>query len=130
MVVFEECSQAAWLWSELQGDADDVFVCDPRKDSGLRGVKKSDKHDARSQAERALSGSLHRVWHGGEDLQKLRYAVQHYQSLTEQMIRLKNQFKSVFRCRGIRTGAGAYSPKRRKELFLFSIWSYTNRVLG
>ena len=90
MVVFEECSQAAWLWSELQGDADDVFVCDPRKDSGLRGVKKSDKHDARSQAERALSGSLHRVWHGGEDLQKLRYAVQHYQSLTEQMIRLKN----------------------------------------
>jgi hypothetical protein len=34
-VVFEEGTQAAWLWSELQGICDDVFVCDPRAAAGL-----------------------------------------------------------------------------------------------
>jgi len=49
-VVFEEGTQASWLWSELQGVCDDVFVCDPRQNRNLSGQFKSDRNDARNLA--------------------------------------------------------------------------------
>ena len=115
-VVFEEGTQAAWLWSEFQGICDDVFVCDPRANAELSGQFKSDKKDARNLAHRAHANLLKRVWHGGKELQSLREAVRTYQALTEENVRLKNQLRAVFRGRGITVGSMAYQLKSRKKI--------------
>jgi len=112
-VVFEECCQADWLWSELEPLCDDVLVCDPRANK-QRG-QKSDRIDARKLAERARLGALSRVWHAGKELQDLRQAVFSYRSLTAHSIRLKNQVKGVFRSRGLRGGSAAYQPETRAK---------------
>jgi transposase len=115
-VVFEEGTQAAWLWSEFQGICDDVFVCDPRANSELSGQFKNDKNDARNLAHRARANLLKRVWHGGKELQSLREAVRTYQALTEESTRLKNQLRAVFRGCGITVGSRAYILKSRKKV--------------
>jgi transposase len=115
-VVFEEGTQAAWLWSELQGMCDDILVCDPRQNRELSGQFKTDKNDARNLALRAQGNLLKRVWHGGKELQSLREAVRTYQCLTEQSTRLKNQLKAVFRGCGVATGSKAYSAKTRTKI--------------
>lgn len=113
-VVFEEGTQAAWLWSELHGICDDVFVCDPRAAAGMSGQFKNDRNDARNLARQAQGNLLKRVWHGGKELQSLRESVRAYQNLTEENVRLKNQLKAVYRGCGIRIGKRAYSPESRK----------------
>lgn len=115
-VVFEEGTQAAWLWSELNGICDDVLVCDPRKNRGLSGQFKNDRNDARNLAKRAQAKLLERVWHGGQELRSLREAVRAYQGLTEESTRLKNQLRAVFRGRGIKVGNKAYTPESRKRI--------------
>lgn len=112
-LVFEECCQAEWLWSELQPVCDDVFVCDPR--ANRQNGQKSDRIDARKLAERARLGSLNRVWHAGKELQDLRQAVFSYRTLTNHSIRLKNQIKGIFRSWGVRGGSGAYEMETRKK---------------
>jgi hypothetical protein len=73
-VVFEEGTQAAWLWSELRGICDDVLVCEPRAHKPLLGVFKSDKNDTRKLAKHALKEPDQRyfswAWHkyGGQGL--------------------------------------------------------------
>jgi len=115
-VVFEEGTQAAWLWSELHRICDDILVCDPRQVSLIPKKFKSDRNDAKYLARLAQCGLLKRVWHGGKELQGLREAVRTYQSFTEESVRLKNQIKAVFRGCGIAVGDKAYSPKSRKEV--------------
>lgn len=115
-VVFEEGTQAAWLWSEFRSICEDVLVCDPRQNRHLSGEFKSDRRDARNLGFRARTGLLRRVWHGGRELQSLREAVRCYQSLNEQNVRLKNQLKAVFRANGIRVGNKAYNEQSRKEV--------------
>lgn len=115
-VVFEEGTQAAWLWSELHGICDDILVCDPRQNRGLSGQFKSDRNDALNLARRAQGKLLKRVWHGGNELRSLRECVHTYQSLTEENVRLKNQLKAVFRGSGVSVGNKAYSVKSRKKV--------------
>jgi len=115
-VVFEEGTQASWLWSELQGVCDDVFVCDPRQNRNLSGQFKSDRNDARNLALQAKSDNLKRVWHGGQELQSLKESVRAYQCLTEANTRLKNQLKAVFRGCGVAVGQQAYATKSREKV--------------
>lgn len=114
-VVFEEGTQASWLWSELSKVCDDVLVCDPRQNRELSGQFKSDKNDAKNLAKRAQANLLKRVWHGGQELQALRESVRMYQCLTEQSTRLKNQIKAVFRSQGVAVGKLAYDTHKRKK---------------
>ena len=114
-VVFEEGTQAAWLFSELRGIAEEILVCDPRQNVGLSGQFKSDRNDARNLAKRAQQGALTSVWHGGVELQNLKEAVRLYQSLTEESVRLKNQLKAVFRSDGVAVGQKAYQLASRKK---------------
>jgi hypothetical protein len=51
-VVFEECGQAAWLYSVLEPICDDVLVCNPKKNRDLSGNCKNDDRDAYNLAER------------------------------------------------------------------------------
>ena len=114
-VVFEECSQAAWLYSELNYVCNDVFVCNGRKNRKLSGEFKNDVNDARNLAKRARMNELSRVWHGGDNLRNIKEALRCYQVLTEETTRLKNQIKSVFRSNGICVGQKAYAPIGRKK---------------
>lgn len=115
-VVFEECGQAAWLYSVLEPISDDVFVCNPKKNKNLSGHSKSDDSDAFNLAERARVGALSRVWHGGRALQGLRDRLRDYQVLTSESTALKNKLKAVFRNRGIAVGDRAYDAKTRAEV--------------
>lgn len=114
-VVFEEGTQAAWLWSELSHVCDDIFVCDPRQNVHLSGNKKSDQSDAKNLALRARGGLLTRVWHGGEELRSLRESVRMYQTLVEDCVRHKNRLRAVFRGNGLKNGKAAYQTLSRKE---------------
>jgi transposase len=113
-VVFEECTQAGWLWSTLEPLCDDLIVCDPRKIQRTK-EHKSDVIDARVLVEQARLGGLSRVWHGGKDLQELKYAVALYETLTKESTRIKNQIRSVFRGRGVGDGQRAYDKATRKR---------------
>lgn len=115
-VVFEEGTQAAWLWSELSHVCNDVFVCDPRQNSRLSGNQKSDQSDAKNLALRARANLLTRVWHGGEELRSLREAVRLYQTLVEDCVRQKNRLRAVFRGTGLKDGKAAYQSLKRKEV--------------
>jgi|688.fasta_scaffold232156_1 transposase len=115
-LVFEEGTQAAWLWRELNFLCDDTLVCDPRQAANLSGHFKNDKNDARNLGLRAQANLLKPVWHGGAELQALRESVRTYQLFTEQSTRLKNQLKAVFRGVGLRVGTEPYSSKARKEI--------------
>ena len=115
-VVFEECGQAAWLYTVFEPLSDDVFVCNPKKNRDLSGHSKSDDNDALNLAERARLGALSRVWHGGKSLQALRERLRDYQSLTSESTALKNKIKAVFRNRGIVVGSKAYVPDSRIEV--------------
>lgn len=115
-VVFEEGTQAAWLWSELEPICDDILICDPRESSKLASQFKNDKNDARNLSRLARANLLKRVWHGGKALQELKESVRAYQNFTEQSTRTKNQIKAVFRGRGIRPGKDAYNPVTRRKV--------------
>ena len=114
-VVFEECCQSAWLYSELVHVCEDIFVCNGRRNYKLSGEYKNDVNDARNLAKRARMNELERVWHGGNDLRNIKDSLRCYQTLTEETTRLKNQIKSVFRSNGIAIGQLAYSPVSRKK---------------
>jgi transposase len=114
-VVFEQCEQAAWLWSSLEGWSEDVLICNPRENKRLSGEKKSDRSDALNLAEAARRQSLVRVWHGGEDQRKLKERWKQYQILTREQTRLKNQMKGVLRSRGVLATKRLYTMKTRES---------------
>lgn len=114
-IIFEECTQAAWLSSELGNFCEDLFVCNARKNLNLSGEFKSDKNDTRNLAERGRIKALERVWHGGNELRNIKEALHCYQALTQETTRLKNQIKAIFRSNGISVGQKAYNLKTRKE---------------
>lgn len=114
-VVFEECGQAAWLYSVLEPLSDDVLVCNPKKNRDLSGHSKDDDRDAYNLAERARVGGLSRVWHGGKSLQALRDRLRDYQTLTRESTAVKTRIKAVFRNRGIAVGGRAYDEFSRRE---------------
>lgn len=115
-LVFEEGTQAAWLWSELNLLCDDTLVCDPRQAANLSGHFKNDKNDAKNLGLRAQANLLKPVWHGGKELQAIRESVRTYQLFTEQSTRLKNQLKAVFRSSGVKVSSEPYALEARKEV--------------
>lgn len=116
MAVFEECCQAAWLYSVLEPLCDDVLVCNPRKNKHLSDSFKSDLKDAFHLADRGRGGHLSRVWHGGKQFQVLRERLRVYQKLTQESTALKNKIKATFRSRGLRVSDSVYQPQARIEL--------------
>ena len=57
-VTFEETTQAAWLYNVLRAWANEVIVCDPRRNKLLEEGSKADKPDARKLAELLRAGLL------------------------------------------------------------------------
>ena len=110
-VVFEEGTQAQWLYDLLSPRVDRVIVCDRRGEK--RSGNKGDQVDADELSELLRCGGLRAVYHGAGGRADLKELTRAYRNLVEDGTRVMLRLKALFRARAIRTkGGGVYEPKR------------------
>jgi transposase len=115
-VTLEEGSWAVWLHDVLEPHVHQLVVCDPRKNALLKQGNKSDKIDARKLAESLRAGLLSPVYHGENGLRTLRELARSYLTLTQDLTRVMNRIRAVYRGRGIVCASQKiYSPHHRGE---------------
>ncbi len=111
-VVFEEGTQAQWLYDLLSPRVDRVIVCDRRGEK--RSGNKGDQVDADDLSEQLRCGRLRAVYHGAHGRADLKELTRAYRNLVEDGTRVMLRLKALFRARAIRTkGGGVYQPKGR-----------------
>jgi hypothetical protein len=93
-----------------------VLVCDPRRNALLKEGNKSDKVDARKLAELLRTGMLRPVYHGENGLRTLRELGRSYQTISQDLNRVMNRLKALYRGWGIAcAGTQVYAPRYREE---------------
>ena len=113
-VTLEEGTWAAWLQELLQPRVARVVVCNPRRNALLKEGNKSDRVDARKLAELLRAGLLRPVYHGENGVGVLRELARSYLSLTQDLTRVMNRLKALFRSRAIACrGQTVYAPRHR-----------------
>lgn len=105
-VVFEETPMASWLYEILRPHADRVVVCHPTDSAQFRGSK-TDRIDANQLARLLRMDEITEVNHGPEIDTPLKSLVRGHIQITEEVVRVKNQLKSLFRSRNIDTSGEA-----------------------
>ena len=113
-ITFEEGTCAAWLHELLKPHVTRVVVCDPRENALLKAGNKNDRIDARKLADLLRSGLLSPVYHGENGLRTLKELARSYLAVTQDLIRVMNRLKALYRswaipCRGERV----YAPRHR-----------------
>ena len=82
----------------------------------LKDGSKSDKVDARKLAELLRSGMLRPVYHGENGLRTLRELARSYQTISQDLTRVMNRLKALYRGWGIAcAGTQVYAPRSREE---------------
>jgi len=116
-VTLEEGTCAAWLHDLLKPHVAQVLVCDPRKNAPLLKVgNKNDRIDARKLADLLRSGLLSPVYHGDHGVGTLRELARSYLAITQDLIRVMNRLKAIYRGRAIPcSGQQVYAPRYRQE---------------
>lgn len=115
-VTFEEGTWAAWLYDLLKPHVTGLVVCDPRKNALLKEGNKSDKIDARKLADLQRGGYLHSVYHGENGLRTLRELARSYLTISQDLTRVMNRVKALYRSWGIGcAGQQVYAPRHRSE---------------
>src|ERR1017187_6821387 len=115
-VTWEEGTWAAWLYNLLQPQVAQVLVCDPRRNALLKEGNKSDKIDARKLADLLRTGMLRPVYHGEHGLRTLRELGRSYQTLSQDLNRVMNRIKALYRGWSIPcAGTQVYAPRYREE---------------
>src|SRR6266566_4554979 len=115
-VTWEEGTWAAWLYDLLKPHAHQVLVCDPRRNAFLKEGNKSDKIDARKLADLLRTGMLRPVYHGEHGLRTLRELGRSYQTLSQDLNRVMNRIKALYRGWSIPcAGTQGYAPRYREE---------------
>jgi transposase len=115
-VALEEGTCAAWLHDLLQPHVTKVLVCDPRKNSLLKAGNKSDRIDARKLADLLRTGLLSAVYHGDNGLRTLRELARSYLAVTQDLTRVMNRLKALYRSWAIPcAGQQVYAPRYRSE---------------
>lgn len=114
-VTFEEGTQSAWLNDLISPIVAEVIVCNPRHNRLLHSGNKNDRVDARRLAELLRHGSLRAVYHGERGTRTLKELVRSYESLVEEITRVKNRLKAIFRARAISShGRALYRASQRE----------------
>ena len=114
-VTWEEGTWAAWLYDLLKPQVQ-VLVCDPRCNALLKEGNKSDKVDARKLADLLRTGMLRPVYHGENGLRTLRELGRSYQTISQDLNRVMNRLKALYRGWGIAcAGTQVYAPRYREE---------------
>ena len=115
-MTWEEGTWAAWLYDLLQPQVQQVLVCNPRRNALLKEGSKNDKVDARKLADLLLTGMLRPVYHGEHGLRTLRELARTYQTLSQDLNRVMNRVKALYRGWGIACGGTqVYAPRYRGE---------------
>jgi transposase len=115
-ITWEEGTWAAWLYDLLQPHVHQVLVCDPRRNALLKEGSKNDKVDARKLADLLRTGILRAVYHGEHGLRTLRELARTYQTLSQDLNRVMNRVKALYRGWGIACGGTqVYAPRYREE---------------
>ena len=115
-VTWEEGTWAAWLYDLLQPQVQQVLVCDPRRNALLKEGNKSDKVDARKLADLLRTGMLRPVYHGEHGLRTLRELGRSYQTISQDLNRVMNRIKALYRGWSIPcAGTQVYAPRYREE---------------
>jgi len=100
-VTWEEGTWAAWLHDLLQPHVHQVLVCNPRRNALLKEGSKNDKVDARKLADLLRTGMLRPVYHGEHGLRTLRELGRSYQTISQDLNRVMNRLKALYRGWGI-----------------------------
>src|ERR1017187_6549861 len=115
-MTWEEGTWAAWLYDLLQPQAAQVLVRDPRRNALLKEGNKSDKIDARKLADLLRTGMVRPVYHGEHGLRTLRELGRCYQTLSQDLNRVMNRIKALYRGWSIPcAGTQVYAPRYREE---------------
>ncbi|MGC2197730.1 MAG: transposase [Terriglobales bacterium] len=115
-LTFEEGTSAAWLHDLLKPYVSRLVVCDPRKNALLKDGSKSDRIDARKLAELLRTHQLKPVYHGEHGLRTLKELGRSYLTLTQDVTRVMNRIKALYRSWAIPcSGSTVYSPRHRAE---------------
>ena len=115
-VTWEEGTWAAWLYDLLKPHVHRVLVCNPRRNALLQEGSKNDKVDARKLADLLRTGMLRPVYHGEHGLRTLRELARTYQTLSQDLNRVMNRLKALYRGWGIACGGTqVYAPRYRDE---------------
>lgn len=114
-LTFEECELSSWLYEILRKEVDKVVVCNPVENRKYKKAK-TDKIDAKNLASLLRGNFLKEVYHNGSEKEKLRDLMSGYQDLIEEIVRVKNRYKLLFRKEGKRkTGRGVYRDESLLE---------------
>jgi transposase len=115
-VTWEEGTWAAWLYDLLKPQVQQVLVCDPRRNALLKDGNKSDKIDARKLADLLRTGMLRPVYHGEHGLRTLRELGRSYHTISQDLTRVMNRIKALYRGWSIPCGGTqVYAPRYRQE---------------
>ena len=115
-VTWEEGTWAAWLHDLLQPHVHQVLVCNPRRNALLKEGSKNDKVDARKLADLLRTGMLRPVYHGEHGLRTLRELGRSYQTISQDLNRVMNRLKALYRGWGIPcAGTRVYALHSREE---------------
>ena len=115
-VTWEEGTWAAWLYDLLKPHVHEVLVCNPRRNALLKEGSKNDKVDARKLSDLLRTGMLRPVYHGEHGLRTLRELARSYQTLSQDLTRVMNRLKALYRGWGIPcAGTQVYAPRYREE---------------
>src|ERR1700739_3443920 len=115
-VTWEEGTWAAWLYDLLKPHVQQVLVCDPRRNALLKEGTKNDKVDARKLADLLRTGMLRPVYHGENGLRTLRELGRSYQTISQDLNRVMNRVKALYRGCGMACGGTqVYAPRYRDE---------------
>ena len=115
-VTLEEGTWAAWLYDLMKPHVTEVVVCDPRKNALLKEGNKSDKIDARKLADLLRGGYLRSVYHGENGLRTLKELARSYLTISQDLTRVMNRVKALYRGWGIACGGQqVYAPRHRSE---------------
>ena len=115
-VTLEEGAWAAWLYDLLKPHVTELVVCDPRKNALLKEGNKSDKIDARKLVDLLRGGYLRSVYHGENGLRTLKELARSYLTISQDLTRVMNRVKALYRGWGIACGGQqVYAPRHRSE---------------
>ncbi|HMA18969.1 MAG TPA: transposase, partial [Thermoanaerobaculia bacterium] len=110
-LVIEEGTHSEWLFETLSPYVEEMVITVPNRRAG----NKSDAGDAWALAEQLRRRAIDvRVYKPPADYSGLRAAARAYRMLTEDVVRVKNRLKAVFRSRGMQAGSELWNPESRK----------------
>ena len=113
-VTFEEGTSAAWLYDLLKPHVTKVVVCDPRRNALLKAGNKNDRVDARKLSDLLRAELLTPVYHGESGVRTLRELGRSYLTVTQDLTRVMNRLKAVYRSWAIPcAGQAVYLPRHR-----------------